>query len=111
MRLASDWSLEQAITAWQSNELAAFAELGRQFSRQQEYLSTNDKEKLINFVMNSRELRELLEAIEYGLCEITLDPTKGQWQISNAQIKALKSMPDRLNGGYRTSHLMHCMSG
>ena len=90
--LASDWSLEQAMTVWQSNEIEALAQLARQFSQGQEDMSADDEEKLTQFIMNSPELHELLEAIESGLCEITLDPAKGQWQISRVQIKALKSM-------------------
>ena len=55
-------------------------------------LSADDKEKLSRFVMHSPELRELLEAIEHGLCEISLDLDKGPWQVSNAQIHTLHSM-------------------
>lgn len=91
-RLASNWSLGQAITAWQSTEIEAFAELAKRFSQQKGHLSADDKRKLTHFVANSPELHELLEAIEHGLCEITLEPAKGQWQVSNAQIEALKSM-------------------
>jgi len=80
--LAGDWSLEQAMTVWQSNEIEALAKLARQFSQGQEDMSADDEEQLTQFTMNSPELYELLEAIEYGLCEITLDPAKGQWQIS-----------------------------
>lgn len=90
--LASDWSLEQAMTVWQSNEIEALAKLAKQFSQGQESMSADDEERLAQFVMNSPELHELLEAIKCGLCEITLDPAKGQWQISKAQIKTLKSM-------------------
>jgi len=90
--LASDWSLEKAMTMWQSNEIETLAQLARQFLQGQEDMSANNKEKLNQFIMNLPELKELLEAIEYGLCEITLDPAKGQWQISNAQIKALRAM-------------------
>lgn len=90
--LASDWSLEKAMTMWQSNEIEALAQLARQFSQGQEDISADAVEKLTQFIMHSPELHELLEAIEYDLCEITLDPAKGQWQISNAQIKALKAM-------------------
>lgn len=95
--LARDWSLEQAMTAWNSDEIQAVAEIAKQFSKlyatpRKEDLSADDKEKITLFVMHSPELRELLEAIEHDLCEITVDPSKGQWQISNAQIRALKSM-------------------
>jgi len=90
--LASDWSLEKAMTMWQSNKIETLAQLARQFSQGQEDMSADDEEKLTQFIMHSPELHELLEAIECGLCEITLDPSKGQWQISNAQIKALKAM-------------------
>lgn len=80
------------MTVWQANEIEALAAIARRFSQGQEDISADDEEKLTQFAMNSSELRELLEAIECGLCEITLDPAKGQRQISNAQIKALKSM-------------------
>jgi hypothetical protein len=90
--LSSDWSLEKAMTMWQSNEIETLAQLARQFLQGQEDMSADDEEKLTKFIMHSTELHEMLEAIEYGLCEITLDPTKGQWQISNAQIKALNAM-------------------
>jgi hypothetical protein len=90
--LSSDWSLEKAMTMWQSNEIEALAQTAKQFSQGQEDISADAQEKLTQFIMNSPELHELLEAIECGLCEITLDPAKGQWQISNAQIKALRAM-------------------
>jgi hypothetical protein len=90
--LASDWSLEKAMMMWQSNEIETFAQLAKQFLEGQEDMSADDEEKLTQFIMRSPEFRELLEAIEYGLCEIRLDPAKGQWQISNAQIKALRAM-------------------
>ena len=90
--LAGDWNLEKAISVWQRNEIETLAQLAKQFSQEQKDMSADDKKKLTQFTMNSPELEELLEAIEFGLCEIVLDPTKGQWQISNAQIKALSSM-------------------
>jgi len=90
--LASDWSLEKSMTMWQSNEIETLAQLARQFSQGQEDMSADNEEKLNQFIMHSPEFHELLEAIECGLCEITIEPAKGQWQISNAQIKALKAM-------------------
>lgn len=76
--LAGDWSLEQAMAVWQSNEIEVLAKLAMQFSQGQEDMSADDEEKLTQFTMNSPELYELLEAIECGLCEIALDPAKGQ---------------------------------
>ncbi|MBN1975755.1 MAG: redoxin domain-containing protein [Sedimentisphaerales bacterium] len=90
--LARDWILEKAMTMWQNNEIETLAEFAKQFVREQGNISANDMEKLTKFVMESPELNELLEAIKCGLCEIMLDPTNGQWQISSSQIRALKSM-------------------
>jgi hypothetical protein len=90
--LPANWGLEQAMADWQSNEIDVLAKLAKQLTERKKGISAGDKEKLRRFVMDSSELRELLAAIESGVCEIKLDPAKGQWQISNGQIEALRAM-------------------